>query len=171
MAIHDQPAPRVQRRGIGAGWIAFIVVVALALVALVWFAMWGLPNGRRLLGDLGGSAPPTTVSGFAADPGRFAGQRVRLAGTVELVLGPRGFLLSSPEAPGTYVVVVSPRRLNQLMPNPSALLEGSEVQVTGTATEFQFEQIEDELGIDFTNPLYSQYVGYPTVILNQIVAG
>jgi hypothetical protein len=175
MAIDDQATPRGRPSAVVALTVGLVVLGILILGAIVMAAIYGGPNWRALPFVFGREVDtrplPANIPGLAANPAAFAGQQVSIPGTVQLVLGPRGFLLTHPQYPGVEIVVVSPRRLNQLVPNPSLLLEGNQVRVTGTVREFHFLPIEQELGVDLPDALYARYVGRPAIIATEIAPG
>lgn len=66
------------------------------------------------------------------------------------------------------VLVVSARRLNQVTPAPSLLLEGSTVQVTGIVQQFDLVPVSQDLGVDLSSALYAPYANRPVILASAI---
>lgn len=167
-----RPTVPTGRRAVLIGLLAALVVVAALLVAFraeagrIFPLGWGPPAP--------GPVVPASVGEIEAGADAFLGRRVRVTGTIGLVLGPQGFLIRGPGPwPNPELAVVSPKPLRDLegMPEPAFALEGLPVQVTGVVRRFYFRPVERELGVDLSEALFVRYVGQPAIVATAVTAG
>lgn len=99
----------------------------------------------------------------------FIGQRVRVPGEVEDVLGPRSFVLESGGIFDDEIVVVIPARAQGM--DPALMRQDTQVTVTGTVRSSPIIDIERETGWDFDPELEIELEGTRIFLVADSVQG
>lgn len=114
--------------------------------------------------------PTTTKVALAAitgDPQSYMGQRVTVEGTVENVFGATGFSLDEDAATqggiDSELLVIGTSQSY-----PVAITADAGVRVTGNVRAFDLSAIEQEIGSDLDDSLFTDYAGRPTIVADSV---
>lgn len=115
--------------------------------------------------------PPISVDAITDKPDIFIGHRVRFAGDVAKVTGPRALTLKDQDpSQKEQILVITRRPINQMLGEGGASLEsGDKVLVTGVVHRSDFAAIERELGLDLDADTEKRFRGKPVVIVSEMV--
>ena len=129
----------------------------------------GTTMGGTTMGQSG-----TRVSAITADPERYYGQDVEVRGGVGQVIEPRALVMldrrdlrgqaAIPEAAladrGVLVI-------NASNDNPT-LSERQDIQASGTLRPFDIAVVEQDLGVDLDDDLYTEYEDGPVILAERV---
>ena len=131
--------------------------------------MGGTTMGGTIMGQSG-----TRVSAILANPGRYYGQEVEVSGGVGQVIEPRALaMLDRRDLRGQGAIpeaTITDRGLpviNTNANNPS-LSERKNIRVRGTLRPFDIGTIEQDLGVDLDDALYTEYEDRPVILADQV---
>lgn len=113
-----------------------------------------------------GEQQVTTIElpAFLNNPNDYYDHRVAVSGIVRQVIAPGAFLLgASQNAPQDQSVLVVGSNLGTMTP-------GSQVRVVGTAKKFDFDDMNRQVGMNWTEAAFQAYNGKPAIHAMQVSA-
>ena len=132
-------------------------------------AQGGTTMGGTTMGQSG-----TRVSAILANPERYYGQEVEVSGGVGQVIEPRALAILDRRdlrAPGAIPeATVTDRGLlviNTSGDNPT-LSERQDVLARGTLRPFDIATVEQDLGVDLDDDLYTEYEDRPVILAERV---
>ena len=155
----------------------FAAMLALCTIAFAAPAVMAAPVVDGNLADFitFGQQLEANNSGFGVaitdKPDIFIGHRVRFAGDVAKVTGPRALTRKDQDpSQKEQILVITRRPINQMLGEGGASLEsGDKVLVSGVVHRSDFAAIERELGLDLDADTEKHFRGKPVVIVSEMV--
>jgi hypothetical protein len=141
--------------------LAGVLVVLGALVVVVIAAFLVLDVIRD--DEIPETAAVTSLDDVAADPARFAGEQVSVSGEVRETLASHVFTLGTDSFP---VVTATPI---EEIAGSEAEMRASAVQVEGTVQQFQFDVVEDELGVSLDRSALAGLEGRYVIVASAVI--
>ncbi len=142
-------------------WIAGIA--ALVILALI---LWQLFAEEQSAGPEAG----VTISDITDNPQEYYDSTVTVSGQVGELIGPRAFTIGTEDSVGGgTLLVIGAKQLPEIIEGDAEEIAADDVvQVSGPVQEFNIAEIEDELGFDLEDGLFSEYEGDPVVVANTV---
>lgn len=136
--------------------------------------MGGTTMGGTTMGGTTMGQGGTRVSGILANPEQYYGQNVEIRGGVGQVIEPRALvMLDSRDLRGSSAIPESTITdkgllvINTSRNNPT-LSERQNVRASGVLQPFDIAAIEQNLGVDLDDDLYTEYEDRPVLLADQI---
>jgi hypothetical protein len=151
-----------------AGWEGKPAIVARSVIE--WSPGYG-PLASRPAGAQ--SVVDTTVDRITDQPISFYADIVRLTGRLDASIGWRSFVMKDNDLLfNERLLVVSARPLMDREGHPLQITtfarQNAPVEVTGHVRRFDLAAVEQDLGLDLDDTLYSDWVGKPVVIATSV---
>lgn len=117
-----------------------------------------------------GPARAVSVADYTDNPSEYYGDQIELSGQVTQVLGPNAFAIGGDEfVGGQQVIIVGAQQLNQIVEGEAVEITTDQVvQATGTAREFNLTEIENEVGYQLDDNLFSEFEGNPALAASSV---
>ncbi len=150
--------------GSGSKWLWWILgAAALVILALI---LWQLFAEEQSAGP----EAKATVSNITDNPQEYYDSTVTVSGEVGELLGPRAFTIGTEDdVGGGTLLVIGAKQLPQIIEGEAEEIAADDVvQVSGPVQEFNIAEIEDEIGFDLEDGLFSEYEGKPVVVANTV---
>lgn len=145
------PPNRRNERRSGGLWA--VVAIVAAIIAGIW--IWSAYRDRAGVGEV------ASLGEVAENPSAFAGERVTLAGEVDRTLAQGSFTLQAPD--GMSEILVVNQTGEQL-----TLTADAPVTVTGEVRVFNREELQQDVGYSFDDPLFEPWEGKAVLLANTV---
>ncbi len=124
---------------------------------------------KNLIGDERGQN--IDLESIVNDPDSFYGQVVSVRGEVDSNIDIRGMTIESAIQSGDKLLILSREALVGIGGGPGVATYRSDdnVRVSGVVRQFNQAEIEQELGIDLDDEIFSTYEGQPVIIADSII--
>ena len=171
------------RKGGRLPWWAWIIIPALAIIALV-VLLAVLRPGEDTVGEVdepgppavrpeevGDVAPGVSMYQISENPQEYYGSTVTVTGEVSEILGSNSFLMVERfGVSGDDLLVVSSVPLSEVggQSGDAPLAVGHAVEVTGEVREFELVSVEQEIGADLNDEVLDAWDGVTSIIASSI---
>lgn len=177
---------RVAKKGPG-GLLRIWTVGALALMlAAVLLSACGGEEQQGAAGgeetvatgeeeESAGQAIGVSVADVTDNPDELYGKDMTLSGLVTEVVGPNAVAIGGGEfVGGEQVLIVGAQKLPQIVEGlpegePFEVQQQDLVQASGALREFNLAEVEDEIGYDLDDNLFSDFEGEPALVADSFV--
>ncbi len=136
--------------------------------------MGGTTGGDTMMGGTTMGQAGTPVSAIIDNPERYYGQEVEVSGGVGQVIEPRALAMLDQQdlrAPGAIPEATITDRglllINTNDANPT-LSERQNVRASGVLEPFDIATVEQDLGVDLDDALYTEYEDRPVILADQV---
>ncbi len=155
---------RPKKEGGVPSWIWWIAgAIALVILAVI---LWQLFAEEQSAGP----EAQVTVSDITDNPQEYYNSNVTVSGQVGELVGPRAFTIGTEDdVGGGTLLVVGAQQLPEIIEGEAEEIAADDVvQVSGPVQEFNIAEVEDEIGFDLQDGLFSDFEGRPVVVANTV---